>query len=430
MLAVSQSNCCEGYHTLAFTKILDISDIVAKAARRIWNRDNPKGNKATELDKDIMEKEFTSLWSGVSEGIGFPTASLAYSDTRFDTVQKLRTNLISFVSFKNYNQRADMIKELIDEKGNIRSWSNYKKKVNELSVEYNQHWLEAEYNAVVAGSQTSVQWQTFQKQKNIFPYLRYKSQGDSRVRPAHIKLHDVVRHIDDPFWDTYYPPNGWKCRCYVLQEMTAGGSQFNEKKEEFSYKEHPAAFRFNSGKENKIFNNKHPYFELASKKDKEKVLDARNEFFKNPMFYDTVNGIKSHVSNYTHYSKMMEHINAAKLMTSHLGEQPSLLPTFAKVRKMKAPDMKTTKHIVEYKGIDSDKIGHEMIDPISRNINEALVQLHNNEHSDLNKVIVVKLKNRIDFDKRFINKFNKLKEDVDLYFIYENQVIKFRDLIK
>ena len=37
-----------------------------------------------------------------------------------------------------------------------------------------------------------------------------------RPRPAHVALDGITRAADDPFWRTYYPPNGWGCRCRVV----------------------------------------------------------------------------------------------------------------------------------------------------------------------------------------------------------------------
>ena len=47
------------------------------------------------------------------------------------------------------------------------------------------------------------------------PIWIYSAVNDSRTRPAHAALNGVARRYDDPFWDTFYPPNGYRCRCSV-----------------------------------------------------------------------------------------------------------------------------------------------------------------------------------------------------------------------
>lgn len=47
------------------------------------------------------------------------------------------------------------------------------------------------------------------------PYWRYDAVGDKRTRPAHQTIDGKVYPADDPIWDTWYPPNGFQCRCSV-----------------------------------------------------------------------------------------------------------------------------------------------------------------------------------------------------------------------
>lgn len=72
--------------------------------------------------------------------------------------------------------------------------------------------------------------------------------------------------MDDPFWDTYYPPNGWRCRCKVIQtdEATTGSGAADF--------EPPKGFRQNVGKTGKLFGDDHPYFNQAAL-DAERIRD-------------------------------------------------------------------------------------------------------------------------------------------------------------
>lgn len=45
---------------------------------------------------------------------------------------------------------------------------------------------------------------------------KYVTAGDDRVRPSHAILDGVTLPKGDKFWQTFYPPNGWNCRCQVI----------------------------------------------------------------------------------------------------------------------------------------------------------------------------------------------------------------------
>ena len=59
------------------------------------------------------------------------------------------------------------------------------------------------------------QWQRLQAAKHTHPWLRYVTRDDGRVRPQHQAWHNVTLPVDDAFWQTHFPPNGWRCRCRV-----------------------------------------------------------------------------------------------------------------------------------------------------------------------------------------------------------------------
>ena len=59
------------------------------------------------------------------------------------------------------------------------------------------------------------------------PYWRYVSVMDGRTRPPHAAMNGKIYRYDDPIWQSWYPPNGFNCRCTVVtvsgSEMTREG---------------------------------------------------------------------------------------------------------------------------------------------------------------------------------------------------------------
>jgi SPP1 gp7 family putative phage head morphogenesis protein len=47
------------------------------------------------------------------------------------------------------------------------------------------------------------------------PYWEYDAVGDKHTRPSHLAMDGRVFRADDPVWDIWYPPNGFRCRCGV-----------------------------------------------------------------------------------------------------------------------------------------------------------------------------------------------------------------------
>jgi len=58
------------------------------------------------------------------------------------------------------------------------------------------------------------------------PYWMYDAVNDSRTRPLHAALDGKVFPADSSFWDSWYPPNGYRCRCGVV---SLTGSQVKDR---------------------------------------------------------------------------------------------------------------------------------------------------------------------------------------------------------
>lgn len=171
---------------------------------------------------------------------------------------RLTQNVFSFSAAKNYQELRTITSALCDEEGHLRSFPDFRDQVSAINAKFNQAWLQTEYDTCIATATQSARWQQFQEQKNLFPYLRYQTAGNESVRDEHRALDGVTKRVDDPFWRTYYPPNGWNCRCEAIQVPEDDVQETPEG----SYKAPfiPQLFRTNSGQTGLIFPKGHPYY--------------------------------------------------------------------------------------------------------------------------------------------------------------------------
>ncbi len=63
---------------------------------------------------------------------------------------------------------------------------------------------------------SAAQYQVMDRQRDVFPWWRYDSAEDGRVRPSHAALDGKILPADHPFWATHFPPWEWGCRCRVV----------------------------------------------------------------------------------------------------------------------------------------------------------------------------------------------------------------------
>lgn len=68
-----------------------------------------------------------------------------------------------------------------------------------------------------ASARSAGQWQRAQRTKAVLPYILYVRTTAADPRPEHLRWVGVILPIDDPFWQTHWPPNGWLCKCTVRQ---------------------------------------------------------------------------------------------------------------------------------------------------------------------------------------------------------------------
>lgn len=220
-------------------------------SRRVFSADLMKEQPVAAL----VNETYRVLSEGVNSSIT--------QEVPKELTNNLRENTFRFSGFKTYHQMKEASLLLEDKKGGFKTYESFQRDVLSIDNRYNRQYLEAEYNFAVQSTQMAVKWKDFEKDGNDYN-LQYRTANDGRVREEHAVLHGTTLPVDDPFWDKYYPPLGWNCRCTVVQVRKNKYDVSNSQEaiaagERATAKPKQQIFRFNPGKTKNVFPPKHPY---------------------------------------------------------------------------------------------------------------------------------------------------------------------------
>lgn len=128
--------------------------------------------------------------------------------------------------------------------------------VQKIDATYNVNYLLAEYNFVSASAEMATRWEQFMRDGDRYN-LQYRTQRDDKVRPEHAALDRVTLPPSDSFREEFYPPNGWNCRCTVVQIRKSKYPLTSH--DEALQRDTKGIFRFNAGREGKSVPDYNPY---------------------------------------------------------------------------------------------------------------------------------------------------------------------------
>jgi SPP1 gp7 family putative phage head morphogenesis protein len=207
-------------------------------------------------DSALLQAQAAQLTKAIFEGYGKDFMQVEFGTPDGDMLANLANSVHYFSAAKNYHQLKDMTLALMDGE-RVRSFSEFKQAVGEINDKYNQNWLKTEYNTAISSSQMASRWAQFEKEKDEFSMLQYQTVGDSNVRESHAAIDGVKKKVSDSFWLIYYPPNGWGCRCDVIQ---LNGMQHETPNGQITPPAVPAMFKTNLAKTGVVFPLSHPYY--------------------------------------------------------------------------------------------------------------------------------------------------------------------------
>lgn len=173
-----------------------------------------------------------------------------------------RSNYI-FSGMKAFHELHEAFPSLLDENGNRKPFERFLNDVQSIDKTYNSNYLRAEYNFVAASAEMAGRWEQFMRDGDRYN-LQYRTQRDDKVRPEHAALDRVTLPPSDSFWEEFYPPNGWNCRCTVVQVRKSKYPATSHDEamrlgDEALQRDTKGIFRFNPGLEQKTVPDYNPY---------------------------------------------------------------------------------------------------------------------------------------------------------------------------
>lgn len=137
-----------------------------------------------------------------------------------DMLSQIRASLDSAMANGTpFREWADTITPILQSGG----WWGRKEVVDPLTgapmiAQLGSPWrLETIFRTNMQSSYAAGAWQEIAQQAEFAPFLMYDAVDDLRTRPLHASWDRKILPVDSKWWKTHYPPNGYNCRCGVIQ---------------------------------------------------------------------------------------------------------------------------------------------------------------------------------------------------------------------
>lgn len=243
-------------HDIEYNTVVSLNRIFKTMMKRLYSEDN-----STKLSSEILREP--EVLSFIKKHTTILNSSLKYTELPLSTKKLLKKSSYIFSGFKTWHELNEAF-SLLYGTDNKKSLSEFLVEIEQINDIYNKKYLKAEYNFAGAAGYMASKWEDYAADGDEY-YLQYRTANDGQVRPEHAALHEVTLPPSDNFWNTYYPPNGWNCRCTVVQvlkrehEPTSHEEAMRRGSEALA-KDRKEMFCFNSGKDKTLF----PFYNIYS----------------------------------------------------------------------------------------------------------------------------------------------------------------------
>lgn len=166
-----------------------------------------KGLKATFAWQDML---------GDEHDVAFTVAKMMDTDLLATVQGKLEAAIASGSSLRDF--KRELIPTL-----QAAGWWGKKDMVDPLTGAVvkaqlgSASRLETIFRTNIQSAYAAGRWEQIDANARTAPWLLYDAVDDFRTRPEHAAMDGTVLPVTDKWWKTHHPPNGWNCRCGVVQ---------------------------------------------------------------------------------------------------------------------------------------------------------------------------------------------------------------------
>lgn len=222
-------------------------DVLAAALKNIYRR---RYDTRTEIDAELFA-EVHRIFDAATD------AGFSGSEAGGDFMQQLRTNNAVFAAFKTHRMGRDMAAQLIDERGELKSFQQFRRDVEPIASHHVDTWLRTEYDTAVKRAHRAAEMRQFIAEADVLPNIKWLPSTAVNPRESHMPFYDHVWPVDDPFWEEHKPGDEWGCQCGweatddpVTDNTGLGGERI----------EPSPGLGGNPARTAQLFSDDHPYF--------------------------------------------------------------------------------------------------------------------------------------------------------------------------
>jgi len=169
-------------------------------------------------------------------------------------------NYTQFSAAKTLTEAKELQKLVFNSDGSIKPIGKFINDANEYKKQISDTWLRVEYDNAVGNGVMADKFLQMEEDKDIYPYWKYETMHDSRVRHDHRELDGKIFEIGDPYGDSVIPRNAFNCRC-TFKNVDYGKPQTKAQSKELLEKYVNEQFRFNPAKQGMFPKQNCPYID-------------------------------------------------------------------------------------------------------------------------------------------------------------------------